>query len=186
MTQKKARNKLYYKNHRDDLLKRSKVNYLKHRDEKLKYVKDYAQSHKKERNELAKKWRIKHPNYFIDYRFKLKMNILTHYSGNPPKCACCDESEIDFLSIDHINNDGIKHRKIQQTGNMFYRWIIENNYPKGLQVLCMNCNFAKGKLGYCPHQKGTSFNSNLFKQATQSVTGNEEKPNESQAGNGKD
>ena len=27
----------------------------------------------------------------------------------------------------------------------------KNNYPEGFQVLCSNCNFAKGKYGSCPH-----------------------------------
>jgi hypothetical protein len=26
-------------------------------------------------------------------------------------------------------------------------------FPPIFQVLCMNCNFAKGKLGFCPHIK---------------------------------
>ena len=40
----------------------------------------------------------------------LKRGILTHYGGG--KCACvkCGESDIDCLSIDHINNDA-HHRQ---------------------------------------------------------------------------
>lgn len=35
-------------------------------------------------------------------------------------------------------------------------WIIRNDFPDGFQVLCHNCNFAKGKKGnnnMCPHEK---------------------------------
>ena len=35
-------------------------------------------------------------------------------------------------------------------------WIIVNNFPKGFQVLCTNCNFAKGIVrnnNKCPHEK---------------------------------
>ena len=39
---------------------------------------------------------------------KTKLQIYSFY-GN--KCNCCGETEIKFLSLDHINNDGAKHRK---------------------------------------------------------------------------
>jgi len=32
------------------------------------------------------------------------------------------------------------------------QWLVTNNFPKGFQILCWNCNFAKGMLGKCPHQ----------------------------------
>jgi hypothetical protein len=32
-------------------------------------------------------------------------------------------------------------------------WLVQHNFPTGFQILCMNCNFAKGKLGTCPHQE---------------------------------
>lgn len=32
-----------------------------------------------------------------------------------------------------------------------YRWLRNHGYPLGFRVLCMNCNFALGKFGYCPH-----------------------------------
>lgn len=31
-------------------------------------------------------------------------------------------------------------------------WLRRNNYPNGFQVLCHNCNMAKGFYGKCPHQ----------------------------------
>lgn len=71
------------------------------------------------------------------------------------KCACCGESEEAFLGIDHVNNDGSKHRKqinCTKGGTPFYQWLKKNNFPDGFQTLCMNCNFAKQKLGVCPHQ----------------------------------
>ena len=29
-------------------------------------------------------------------------------------------------------------------GQVLRNWIIKNNFPKGFQVLCHNCNYAKG------------------------------------------
>lgn len=82
-------------------------------------------------------------------RRHLKMEVLLSYGGC---CACCGETKYEFLSIDHINGGGTQHRKeIGKAGHSFYQWLKTNNYPEEFQVLCMNCNFAKGKYGYCPH-----------------------------------
>jgi hypothetical protein len=84
---------------------------------------------------------------------KLKLEILVRYSGIKPKCACCAEPQIEFLTIDHIENNGAAERKkLRKLGISFYRWLKQNNFPKGYRVLCMNCNFALGKFGYCPHR----------------------------------
>lgn len=84
---------------------------------------------------------------------KIKLEVLTHYGGNPPKCACCGESHIEFLVLDHIRAEGTKHRrKLGYGGSNFYRWLIKNNFPDGYQVLCANCNTAKWnyKEKFCP------------------------------------
>jgi hypothetical protein len=87
------------------------------------------------------------------YEINNKQKIIQEYGG---KCVCCGENRFEFLTIDHINNDGAIERKNtnQGTGGKLYRWLIKNNYPKNnYQLLCYNCNCAKGFFGYCPHQK---------------------------------
>jgi hypothetical protein len=80
---------------------------------------------------------------------RLKIKVLMHYGA---KCVCCGESQIEFLTLDHINNDGAKHKRtIKKRGSQFYRWIVQNLYPNFLRVLCWNCNCALGSFGYCPH-----------------------------------
>jgi hypothetical protein len=86
-------------------------------------------------------------------RTKRKLQCLIAYGGNPPKCACCGEIHIEFLSIDHIHGGGNKHiKKISREGANFYYWLIKNGFPEGFQVLCYNCNRAKGRTGarFCP------------------------------------
>ena len=80
----------------------------------------------------------------------LKEQILSHYGK---VCKCCGEKRNEFLSIDHVNNDGKEHRK--EVGNQLnlYRWIIKNQFPDTLQILCFNCNLSKGFYGYCPHER---------------------------------
>ena len=96
--------------------------------------------------------REKHLKAQREHRQRLRIKCLIHYGGNPPKCVCCGEQEIKFLSLDHINGGGRKQRKKDKTlGNELYLWLIRNNFPKDLQVLCHNCNSAKGYYGLCPH-----------------------------------
>jgi hypothetical protein len=77
--------------------------------------------------------------------------ILEHYGA---RCACCGETTREFLTIDHKNNDGARHKKELKTRDpqRVYKWIIDNNFPNTFQILCYNCNCAKGVYGYCPHQ----------------------------------
>lgn len=82
-------------------------------------------------------------------RMELKLEVLNAYGG--PICQCCQETEVQFLSIDHINGGGVQHRKIQRAG-LFYPWLKKNGYPSGFQVLCMNCNWGRRLSGTCPHQ----------------------------------
>lgn len=87
------------------------------------------------------------------YDLSVKRKIIEAYGS---KCACCNETTIEFLTIDHVNNDGAEDRKKNgnKTGGKLYRWLIKNNFPKeNYQLLCFNCNCAKGYLGYCPHNK---------------------------------
>jgi hypothetical protein len=102
---------------------------------------------------------------------KQRWIVLIHYGGNPPKCACCGESNYEFLTMDHINGGGIKHRIEISNGKgasylqfqgrrynprAFYKWLIDNNFPEGFRVLCMNCNHSYGHYGHCPHSSGHS------------------------------
>lgn len=91
--------------------------------------------------------------YQIVYRLKCKSEALIHYGGNPPKCACCGETEIRFLTIDHINNDGAEHRR-KMCGSHIYEWLKWNHFPEGYQVMCWNCNCGRQyNNGICPHKE---------------------------------
>lgn len=98
----------------------------------------------------------KHYESFM--RKKLKSEIFFIYSKGKMECNCCGVKGLNFLTIDHINNDGNKHRdELRKNkgsyGNSIYRWLKKNNYPKGFQVLCWNCNCGKMiNNGICPHK----------------------------------
>ncbi len=110
-------------------------------------------------------WRSNNKNRVVGhskkYRTRLKIDALKAYSNNKAKCACCGEKEIDFLCLDHINNDGKEDRKKTGLGTSFLKWLKVHNYPKDLklQVLCFNCNMSKRiQGGICIHQKKLTSN----------------------------
>jgi len=82
---------------------------------------------------------------------KLRQLVLDNYGR---VCACCGEVTEQFLSIDHMNNDGAVHRKLIKglNGGSIYFWLKREGFPSGFQTLCYNCNFAKGRYGVCPHE----------------------------------
>lgn len=69
------------------------------------------------------------------------------------KCVCCGEDSLGFLTLDHADEGGERHRKEIKRAN-FYHWLFHNNYPMRprLQTLCYNCNYGRGRNGgICPH-----------------------------------
>lgn len=82
----------------------------------------------------------------------LKEMILDHYGA---KCSCCGEDRLEFMTVDHVNGGGTKHRRDLGGGTAVYRWIVKNNFPEGFRVLCQNCNWGRrfSKDGLCPHER---------------------------------
>ena len=88
--------------------------------------------------------------YAMRFHAKLRKEVLDAYGS---ECWCCGEDEIKFLSIDHKLGGGVQHRKkLTEDGTTLYLWLRKNKFPKGYQVLCHNCNLAKGFYGSCPHK----------------------------------
>jgi len=85
-------------------------------------------------------------------RRKRRAQVIEHYGG---RCACCGESQYEFLAIDHVHGGGSAHRAEVGGGSKTIEWIIRNGFPDELfQVLCHNCNNAKACHGRCPHEGG--------------------------------
>jgi hypothetical protein len=149
--------KEYYANHREEIRERQKEKWIKHREEYRKKKREYYEKHKEEiskkNNEWAKSHKEQRKITCQRNRQKIRLEVLSHYSNGAMKCVCCGEAEIKFLSIDHINGGGNQHRKQTVRGTDFYLWLRRNNFPDGYQVLCHNCNLAKGFYGSCPHKE---------------------------------
>lgn len=80
-----------------------------------------------------------------DYRIK-------SFAGYGGKCVCCGEADPNVLQLDHVNNDGNKHRR-QLRKSTIYKWVIDNGFPATIQPLCGNCHLAKTRTGDCSYRR---------------------------------
>jgi len=82
---------------------------------------------------------------------RLQHDAIMAYGGY--RCACCGIDEPLFLTLDHIDNGGTRHRRQVGKGDKFYAWLRDHGYPAGFQVLCSNCNNGRHRnRGVCPHK----------------------------------
>ena len=87
----------------------------------------------------------------ISWRRKYFIEAINHYSFSKNECKCCKSKDSDTLTIDHINGKGNEHIKKEKISSLSY-YLVKNKFPKGYRVLCMQCNWSKGRFGYCPHK----------------------------------
>ena len=120
----------YYLNNKDKYTIYAKKHYTKYKEKYNKQAREWHQNNKERMNEIGRKSRIKR-----------KQDILNHYGGIT--CSICGNTDIEVLTLDHIKGGGTKTRRKFKDGHATYRWIINNNYPKGFRVLCRNCNWKE-------------------------------------------
>jgi len=140
--------RLWRQNNQNKVKKYHAKDYQKRKQRYLELAKIRAGEHKEEIKHYMYKYNKKRHNAF-------RMKVLNYYSNNKLECSCCRENILDFLTLDHINNDGAIHRKKVGSAQI-YKWLIDNGLPEGYAILCMNCNFAKGlkyNKGVCPHKR---------------------------------
>lgn len=103
----------------------------------LAYSERYRREHKQEIRERGAKSRL-----------QLKYAVLAYYSSGEPRCAHCGETDLICLCIDHMEGKGNSHRRLISGNKAFggsgmHYWLRNNDFPKGFQVLCWNCNARK-------------------------------------------
>ena len=132
-----------------------------------RYAKDVVKSRKKNRTwyqknkekEKArwKKYRTDNQSEIDQRRNDLTLEVYSHYSkviskSDVPVCACigCNEKHIEFLTLDHINGRKSMNHEPSLKAEKLCRRLKRDGYPKGIQVLCWNCNSSKSNNPYCP------------------------------------
>lgn len=100
-------------------------------------------------NEWREKNREHHRATQRAYNRSRKQEIINHYGG---RCTCCGEHRVEFLCLDHKNNNGQEERRRFHFASV-WKIAIKRGFPDDYQVLCYNCNNAKAVYGVCPHQE---------------------------------
>ena len=163
----KAKQKEYQSRPENKAKAKERSRKPEYKEQRQKYnLRPESKVKKKERRQKPEN-RIKGRAYRRKYTSKLRLKTLQYYSkqlskSDIPCCNCCGEnSHIEFLALDHIGGKrqmdseselvklgySSKFKSAQLTA-----WIIRNNFPDGFQILCHNCNSAKGFYGKCPHE----------------------------------
>jgi hypothetical protein len=162
-----AYNRQWREKNKDRVHQYNLDSYSQNAVERRRYAREYHKLHQAECSSRKKKWvaenlehckeyslqwHKKNPEKYKEWGRKRKLLVISHYGG---KCECCQESRLDFLTIDHIDGGGRKHRKeLNAHGSTFYKWLIRNKFPKdNFRVLCWNCNCAMRFTGVCPHKQ---------------------------------
>lgn len=140
--------KLEYKTRRPYNIKQCRMYYHGHKQYFAKHNKKYHAEHREERHKQRSIWAA-----------SLKLETLTHYGNGTPKCICCSEKIIQFLTLDHIYGGRIEHckkfrfKKGRGGGVRLYSVLRQLGFPPGLRVMCFNCNTGRSiNGGICPHK----------------------------------
>jgi len=153
--------------------KASQNKYRAKPESKLKFSEYAKRPESKARQKVRRakpEVKVKIASYEKERRETLKKDIFSHYSkihsnSDIPCCRCCGlNSHIEFLTLDHIagRKEMDSEPELLKLGyssklatQPLQIWIKKNNFPEGFQVLCINCNFAKGhsKDNTCPHER---------------------------------
>lgn len=91
------------------------------------------------------------------YRAQIRLEL---YAAFDWKCSCCGESHPQFLTLEHIQGGVYRANKL---ANKIHQSYVELSKAKSegwdrskYELLCMNCNWAKGRFGQCPHRSGVT------------------------------
>jgi len=78
---------------------------------------------------------------------KVKEAVFEKYGGT---CVCCRETQLEFLNIDHVLENGSEERK-SISGRTFYEKLFREPINSDYQILCFSCNQGKTRNnGVCP------------------------------------
>jgi hypothetical protein len=142
-----------------------------YKERRAKTQRKYRQGHRELINRLSREWSRKQPKAPAlpkserppkerkpkvynatacgGYKVRLKIEVLSHY-GPDGKLQCawpdCTVTDVDMLSLDHINNDGAQDRKSGTRGgggNKTYCRVRKQGFPDGFQTLCHNHQWKK-------------------------------------------
>lgn len=161
-------NVAYTEKHREEINAYNRARYAANPTVQKRATLNWRKKNRSRYNESCRKWMNANRSRLYDrntpegiarfrrdnanrrrYRAILKKEILGHY-GKSGKVKCCwphcPVSDIDMLTLDHINNDGAAHRKMYGSlgkAAHLYRHLKRDGFPSGYQTLCFNHQIKK-------------------------------------------
>jgi hypothetical protein len=152
--------RVYRAKHKAKLAEYNREYRAKHKDQLREKHREYQRAHATRINKRQRAAREADPTRFQTttrrYRTNLKNEVLGMLGG---KCECCNETEPEFLCVDHRFGGGSKHRReLRQMGQSNYKVYIQirdgSADIRDFRALCYNCNFsARLGNGHCLHQR---------------------------------
>jgi mannosyltransferase OCH1-like enzyme len=96
--------------------------------------------------QYKQRWKERNPDYGRILWQRTKERVFEAYGH---RCAKCGFSDKRALQLDHVQDDGYKHRIIHSTGRKSNKtqaaWYdaMRHYQPDRYQILCANCNWIK-------------------------------------------
>lgn len=151
ITCRRESRKKYYLKNKEASLEKSR----KYRERHPEKIKKFNSRYYRENKQWWTNWRENNKERWgriqISYRQRLKEQAISAYGG---KCSCCGEDKLEFLTLEHVNHDGKKHRDMVWS---VYRDLRRRGWPKnGITVFCWNCQMATRFGDKCPHKARTN------------------------------
>ncbi len=143
----------YYEANKESIMA-SKLAYYRDNASALAVQKSrYWQDNKVAIKKRTSDWRQRNKDLLAlrakQYRDAIIRSVIAALGG---KCAMCGESQAEFLTIDHVNNDGHSERHRGAVG--WKRRILDGTADSSrYRVLCHNCNLGRYRLDPVHHLK---------------------------------
>jgi RNA polymerase-binding transcription factor DksA len=126
--------------------------YRKNTEAVKRRISEWRELHKDAVNANTRKYRkenrAKITKQNLEYHKKIRRKFIEMYGG---VCACCGETIYEFLTIEH--KQGQRGAAKKEFAYPAYLKAVREYRPDVYEVLCMNCNHAKSRLGVCPHKE---------------------------------
>jgi len=140
----------YYKENRERLIQYQRNYYQEHKDVYINRRRNNYYENQEKQKAYSQRYRELNPDKYKNYVKKAKEDFLCLYGE---LCNCCGETIKEFLTIEHRNGQKGVKSSLKRKSTKAYRDAVKEYRPDLYEVLCMNCNHAKGRLGYCPHSQ---------------------------------
>ncbi len=161
--------KEYYKKNKKQVNERNKK-YRENNPKKVALqIQKSREKNRENRRRDARRWRKNNPEkvkldsinqtenkkiWATNMVSQLKFQVIEKYSNNEFRCQCCGENTYDFLTVEHINNDGHEDSKKFRSSRNWYFNLLDNDLYDKITIACWNCNCGRNirpdKI--CPHR----------------------------------